>query len=61
MAEEKMHHKGMLLVTFGILAIVYGIVHYLMAGLGWPNYMAWIAGGVILLLIGWAKGSMESK
>jgi len=61
MAEEKMHHKGTLLITFGILAIVYGIVNYLMASLGWPNYMAWIAGGVILLLAGWAKKSMESK
>lgn len=59
MAEEKItHKKGMFLETLGVVAIVYGIIQYLMAGLGWPNYGAWMAGGVIFLLISWAKKFM---
>lgn len=65
MAEEKMNGKccgraGKKYMLFGILAIVYGIINYLMTALGWQAYMAWITGGVILLLIAWAKGSMKS-
>lgn len=62
MAEEKMMccghgHKYML---FGILAIVYGVITYFIDGMGWQPYMAWVVGGIILVLISWAKGSMKS-
>lgn len=61
MAEEKvMHGKGKILEMLGILAIIYGIINYLITALGWPSYGAWIGGGVILVLVGWAKKSMES-
>ena len=56
MAEEKgMYHKGGILFLLGILAIVYGIVQYLLLVLVWPVYTAWIVGGIILLLVSWAK------
>lgn len=61
MAEEKMlmpNPKNAFMVL-GILAIVYGVVNYLMSSMGWQPYMAWIAGGVILLLVSWAKGGMK--
>ena len=61
MAEEKMlmpNPKAAFMIL-GILAIVYGVVNYLMSSMGWEPYMAWIAGGVILLLVSWAKGSMK--
>ncbi len=64
MAEEKMMcghgHAGKKYMLFGVLAIVYGIINYLQAQMGWQPYMAWIAGGVILILVSWAKGSMKS-
>ena len=66
MAEEKgmcncgHGHAGKKYMLFGVLAIVYGIVNYMMAVMGWQPYMAWIAGGVILLLVSWAKNSMYS-
>jgi len=61
MAEEKMMHgKGKILEILGILAIVYGIINYLTTALSWPSYGAWIAGGVVLVLVGWAKKAMES-
>jgi len=47
-------------MLFGILAIVYGIIVYMMDVMGWQPYMAWIVGGVILLLVGWAKGAKKS-
>ena len=64
MAEEKMvckctGHAGKKYMLFGVLAIVYGIVNYLMTAMGWSAYASWIAGGVILLLVAWAKGSMN--
>lgn len=60
MADEKMWHggKGKLLEVAGVIAIVYGIINYLMTNLSWPTYGAWIAGGVILVLVGWAKKAM---
>ena len=61
MAEEKMlmpNPKSAFMVL-GVLAIVYGAVNYMTATMGWETYMAWIAGGVILLLVSWAKGSMK--
>jgi len=60
-AEEKMlmpNPKSAFMVL-GVLAIVYGAVNYMTATMGWETYMAWIAGGVILLLVSWAKGSMK--
>lgn len=60
MAEEKMMHgKAKMLEILGILAIVYGIINYLITALSWPSYGAWIVGGAILVLIGWAKKAME--
>jgi hypothetical protein len=67
MADEKMMcgkcsgHAGKKYMLFGVLAIVYGIISYLQTQMGWESYMAWIAGGVILLLIAWAKGSMAKS
>lgn len=58
MAEEKMHGKGKILEILGILAIVYGIINYLTTALSLPSYGAWIVGGVILILVGWAKKAM---
>ena len=55
MAEEKVYHKGGLLFLLGVLAIVYGIVQYLLLVLAWPLYTSWIVGGIILLLVSWAK------
>lgn len=68
MADEKMmngkccgQHAGKKYMLFGTLAIVYGIINYMMSIMNWQPYMAWIAGGVILLLIAWAKGSMSKS
>ncbi|MDO8621525.1 MAG: hypothetical protein Q7R31_04590 [Candidatus Levybacteria bacterium] len=61
MAEEKMmcqHNPGKILTTLGVLTIVYGVINYLISAMAWAPYAAWIAGGVILLLVGWAKKSM---
>ena len=62
MAEEKMMckcgHRGHKYMLYGVLAIVYGIITYMISVMDWAPYMAWMAGGVILLLISWAKGSM---
>lgn len=58
MAEEKVayrtHHRDWLFVL-GVLAIVYGITQYLVVALAWPAYTAWIVGGIIILLVGWAR------
>lgn len=61
MADEKimMPNPKSAFMVLGILAIVYGVINYLMTAMGWEPYMAWIAGGVILLLVSWAKGSMK--
>lgn len=62
MAEEKYMHKGgHLLFVLGILAIVYGVVQYLTTVQSWPSYGAWIVGGVILVIVAWAKKSMMKK
>jgi hypothetical protein len=66
MAEEKMMGgkccagAGKKYMLFGVLAIIYGIINYMTEIMGWQPYMAWIVGGVILLLIAWAKGAMRS-
>jgi hypothetical protein len=44
----------------GVLAIVYGAINYMISVMGWEMYMAWIVGGLILLLISWMKGSMKN-
>lgn len=60
MTEGKMDHKhGKVFMTTGVLAIVYGVINYLIVGLQWPDYGAWIAGGIILILLGWAKSTMR--
>lgn len=64
MAEDKQmcgHKGGHMLFMLGILAVVYGIIQYLMVGLNWPSYEAWIAGGVLLLVVAWAKKNMMGK
>lgn len=45
-------HTYMLL---GVLAFVYGLMTYAMAMYDWKPYTAWMVGGVLLVLIGWAK------
>jgi hypothetical protein len=65
MADEKMMCPkcgcaGKKYMLFGVLAIVYGAINYMTSVMSWDPYMAWIVGGVILLLIGWMKGSMKS-
>jgi cytochrome c oxidase subunit IV len=62
MAEEKMNgkcygHASKIYIFFGVLAIVYGIINYMISVMNWQPYMAWVVGGIILLLIAWAKGS----
>jgi hypothetical protein len=62
MAEEKMACPGYACsgkkyALFGTLAIVYGVITYMIEGWGWQPYMAWIIGGIILLLISWVKKS----
>lgn len=59
MAEERMVHPspGKVFMIFGVLAIVYGIVNYLMVAMNWSAYASWIVGGIILLLVSWAKQS----
>lgn len=61
MADDKMimpNPKSAFMVL-GILAIVYGVINYLMTAMNWQPYMAWIGGGVILLLVAWAKGATK--
>lgn len=52
-------HGGKKYMLFGVLTIVYGAINYMTTVMGWEAYMAWVAGGVILLLISWAKGGMK--
>lgn len=61
MAEEyKGGMKGHLLFTLGILAIVYGLISYF-ESIGWPTYLSWIVGGIVLVLVAWAKKAMWMK
>jgi uncharacterized protein (DUF983 family) len=55
------HHGGgkHLLFTIGILALVYGVVTWMMAAYTWPSYIGWTIGGILLLFIGWIKMSMK--
>ena len=65
MTDEKMMcgkcgHAGKKYMLYGVLAIVYGIINYMISVMVWEPYMAWIVGGVILLLISWTKGSVKA-
>jgi len=60
MVEEKKAYSGYVSMKYafvGILAIVYGIINYMIVAMGWQAHTAWIVGGIILLLIAWAKQS----
>jgi hypothetical protein len=73
MAEEKserltchtcMHKShGNLLITVGIVAIVYAIVNYLRVTVGyaWPPYTGWAIGGLVLVIIGLIRGYWGRK
>lgn len=58
------HHsgkKGKIYILLGVLAIVYGIINYLIVVAGMPDYNAWIFGGVLLVFIGMLKKYMAMK
>lgn len=63
MADEKMMCEkcckgaGKKYMLFGVLAIVYGAINYMTQVMNWQSYMAWMVGGVILILIAWTKNS----
>lgn len=61
MTDEKMMmpNPKLAFMVLGVLAIVYGIINYLMTSMNWETHTAWITGGAILLLVSWAKGSMK--
>jgi hypothetical protein len=61
MADEKMMCGcgGKKYMLFGILAIVYGIIIWMIDVMTWQPYMAWIIGGIILVLYSWVKGSKK--
>lgn len=48
-------HLYMLVGTF---AVVYGLVTWAMTVYMWPSYMAWIIGGILLILVGLLKKMM---
>ena len=56
-----MDDKGKILSAAGVIAVVYGLGLYLIENLSLPEYFAWGVGGVILVLVGWAKSSMAEK
>lgn len=60
MSEMMMPNPKSAFMVLGILAIVYGVINYLINSMSWEQHTAWITGGVILLLVAWAKGAMKS-
>lgn len=58
-------HKshGNLLITVGIIAVVYGAMNYLRVAIGyaWPPYTGWVLGGILLLIIGLIRGYWRRK
>lgn len=54
-----MNERGKLIEAAGVIAVIYGAGTYMVLNLSWPEYLAWIAGGVVLLLVAWAKRSMD--
>lgn len=42
-------------MLLGTVAFVYGLMSYAMVVYNWPAYAAWMVGGILLVLIGWAK------
>lgn len=47
--------NGHLLYYVGIIAIAYGVIQFLMINFEWPSYAAWIAGGLLILVITYFK------
>lgn len=61
MKDEQMGmHKGggHIFMTVGVLALVYGIINWLVVTYMWAPYMGWIVGGIVLIVIGWMKKMM---
>lgn len=56
--EGMMYHGKNWFMIFGVLAIVYGLINWFIV-MGWMPYIAWIVGGIILLIIGWIKKMMK--
>jgi len=57
-----MHHgRGHVFITLGTLALLYGVVNYLRITYVWPPYAGWIAGGLVLIIIGWGKKHWMSR
>lgn len=58
-------HKthGNLLITVGIVAVVYAFINYLRVTIGyaWPPYAGWFIGGLLLIAIGWAKAYWKRR
>ena len=42
-------------MLLGTVAFVYGLMNYFMVAYGWPQYMAWMVGGILLVAVGWVK------
>ncbi|MGA2910903.1 MAG: hypothetical protein ABSE04_03855 [Candidatus Microgenomates bacterium] len=64
MKDEQMmgkHHGGggHWLMTIGIVALVYGIMSWLVMSYMWAPYVGWIVGGIVLIIIGWMKKAMK--
>ena len=46
--------KGLFFVV-GVFAFVYGLMTWAMMTYMWQPYVAWMVGGILLVLIGWLK------
>jgi len=46
---------GHFLVTVGVLVLAYGIINYLRITYAWPPYAGWVAGGIVLIVLGSVK------
>lgn len=55
MASNWKHKNGQFLYYAGVIAIAYGAIQFLMISLEWPSYAAWIAGGLLIFVIGYLK------
>lgn len=54
-----MYHGKNWFMIIGVVAIVYGLMTWMVMAYGWPTYTGWIVGGIILLVIGWIKKMMK--
>lgn len=63
MAEKEMHHwgGGHFLFTLGLVAIVYGVVQWVMVTYSLSSSVSWILGGVLLIAVWWVKKMMWMK